>query len=116
MIGLGLAMTCAACAARQPSEARAERLIQRYFAHYGKKYQDTLYGTQPVTEVQVRQIAEVHKFYVLATTDLTHRGGARSQARLALEKRPPLGWRVVAWERLDASPLLPTSEPAASAP
>lgn len=89
-----------ACAARQPSEARATRLVERHFAGYAKDYPSTIYGTNPVTEASILQIQEIHKGEVVATADLLHQDGSHSLAQCVLDRVWPRGWRFQAWERL----------------
>ncbi len=87
------------CAGRQPSMKRAEKLTQSYFKRYGKKYKDTVFAQHPVTDVDIQGMEEFHKHYVHANAILTLQDGGSERVRVAIEKKLPIGWRIVAWER-----------------
>ncbi|MBI2346705.1 MAG: hypothetical protein HYV03_07505 [Deltaproteobacteria bacterium] len=86
--------------ARQPSAGRANALIRRHFIHYAKKYPTSAFGQSRVSGVELQGIEEIHKHYVAATATVAFQDGGQEKVRCALEMRPPLGWRVVSWERL----------------
>ncbi|MBI2344419.1 MAG: hypothetical protein HYV02_08835 [Deltaproteobacteria bacterium] len=111
---LFLLPTLPACGGRQPSMHRAERLVTGYFKRYGRRYDASTFGEHPVTKTRVREIEELHKHYVHLLAELDMEDGGTEIVRAALEKKAPLGWRLVAWERL--SPEGFTDAPAMDAP
>ena len=88
-----------ACA-RQPKSGHAVKLIQRYFMHYGKKYQASPFGQSPVTGVTAQENEEIHKRYVATTAQVAFQDGRTEAVRCSIEHSVPAGWRIVSWERL----------------
>lgn len=90
-----------ACAGRQPTLARSTALVQRHFHKYGKKFPDSLFGQHKVSKLAVLHVQEIHKYYVHVIADLALDHGVIVRVQVAVERRAPTGWRVVAWEQLD---------------
>ncbi|MBI4365414.1 MAG: hypothetical protein HY543_01195 [Deltaproteobacteria bacterium] len=93
------AQVVAACA-RQPSVPQAERVMQQHFRRYAKRYSAGVFGASPVTRVTLSDMEELHKHYVAAAATVAFQDGRSEAVRCSLERRPPLGWKVVSWERL----------------
>lgn len=92
------ASSVTSCAGRQPSVKKAERLTSSYFKRYGRKYKETVFGQHPVASVDLHHMEEFHKNYVHADAVVTLQDALRSRVRVAIEKKLPGGWRIVAWE------------------
>ena len=89
-----------ACAGRQPKADRTVKLLTSYFSKYGKKFPDSFYGRSKVVSVRMVDIQELHKGYLHALADITLEDKSHQLVRVALEKKLPVGWKVVAWEQM----------------
>ncbi len=101
-IALILVLFGVTACARQPSEQRSTKLIQKYFKKYGKKYPETIYGSSTVNEVDVTGQQEIHKHLVSVDAFLTLDDGTVQRIFATLEKGS-FGWRFVSWENASGS-------------
>jgi hypothetical protein len=88
----------AACGGRTPSQARTAEIAKKYFKKYGKKYKESSFATNPVTDVEVKDVQELQKniangFMLVKLTD-----GSELPVIMTLIRKPPLGWRTSGWE------------------
>lgn len=99
LLTIALIVPTVSCAARQPSVKKSQHLIERHFNRYARKYPESVFGNSKVSDVNVLNTSELHKHYVHVIADVNMDNGASERVRAAIEKKPPLGWRIVAWER-----------------
>ena len=111
LVSLSLVAPSFGCAGRQPTHAKAEKVLHKYFTKYGKKYPTTVYGQYPVSEVSVLEVMELHRHYVHVLADVKLANGGQERIRAALEKKAPVGWRFVAWEQDSPSAALSEEGP-----
>lgn len=87
-----------ACGGRTPTQARTAEIAKKYFKKYGKKYKESSFASNPVTEVEVKDVQELQKniangFLLVKRTD-----GSETPVIMTLIRKPPLGWRTSGWE------------------
>ena len=85
--------------ARKPEAKVAERKIHKFFLKYGKKFPDTVYGKNPVTEVDISSQEEIHKNLVASEAYISLSGGDMQKISATLERRF-IRWKVISWEKL----------------
>lgn len=90
------AFLVAGCA-RTPNPKTSQKVINKYFKKYGKKYPATVYGQNKVKQVEVTGIQEIHRHLVSADTFLTLGNGQVQRIHATLMKGP-WGWKFVSWE------------------
>ena len=95
LAALALMVSCA----RVPSTRRSAKILRHHFKKYAKKYPDTAYGQNGVTEVEVTGQNEIHKHLVAVEAFITL-GNSSVQRIHATVKKGPLGWRFVSWEKV----------------
>ncbi len=88
------------CGGRLPSPQTAQRIMTKQFHKYGKKYKDTDFGKHPVDRVEISDVQEVQKNIAQVEGYVFLNDGPVYQVRLTLQKKPPFGWRYLAWESL----------------
>jgi hypothetical protein len=96
-------MAVIACAGRQPTVARSQKILHKHFVRYGKLFPKSIYHENGVTNVAILDTEELHKHYLHVTADVTLTNGSRERVRAAVQKKLPFGWRLVAWESVTAS-------------
>jgi ABC-type oligopeptide transport system substrate-binding subunit len=94
---LAIAALLGAGCARQPSAKKSSNIIKHSFKKYGKKYPNTVYGRNPVKEVEVTGQQEIHKGLVAVESFVTLSDGDVQRVHATLE-RGPLGWKFTSWE------------------
>lgn len=109
-----LILALSACGGRIPSEAKTARLSQKYFQSYGKKYEQSELGQNPVQSTQVQGVQELQKNLATALVDLTLQDGSRFPVLATLIRKFPLGWRLSTWEK--RSPLVSSQAFEATSP
>ncbi|MCB1214815.1 MAG: hypothetical protein KDK66_04995 [Deltaproteobacteria bacterium] len=98
---LSLLFLLSACGGRIPSEAKTNRLSQKYFKSYGKKYQDSFLGQNPVQSSSVQGVQELQKNVATALVQLQLENQESVPVLITLIRKFPLGWRIKSWERKD---------------
>lgn len=86
-----------ASCARQPTHERSASIIKSYLKKYGKKYPDTAFGKQKVSNIEIVSQGEVHKHLVAVEAFLTFADGSVQRIHATIVKGP-LGWKFVSWE------------------
>lgn len=93
-----IAVFCSACGARIPSEVKTASIARKYFAKYGKKYPQTVFGQNKVSEVQVDIVKELQKDLANSLVRLKLDNGTEVPIILTMIRKYPRGWRASGWE------------------
>ena len=96
---LMLVVALAACAGRMPSQHRSERVLQKYFKKYGKKYPTTNFN-KGIDRVEVYSTNEIQYLLVAINAVVFTKTGSAERVDATL-KRSAGGWHVVSWENAD---------------
>ncbi|OGQ23078.1 MAG: hypothetical protein A3I05_09680 [Deltaproteobacteria bacterium RIFCSPLOWO2_02_FULL_44_10] len=89
------------CAARVPSENRAQQSLRHFFKNYGKKYPETPFG-KGVEKVEILKISEIRKHVAAIEAFITLKSGDLKKVNATLQKKTLL-WSFTSWEDLEGS-------------
>lgn len=92
-----LLFAISACGGRVPKAATSQRIIQKYFKKYAKKYPTTEYGRSGVVKVEVERQTEIRKKFAAVQAYITLGDSSLKKISVSVEKGP-FGWRFVSWE------------------
>lgn len=87
-------------AARLPSPERVQKISQKFFDRYGKKFPETVFGQHNTQTIQINSIHEVSYHVAYADVALLFKDGRVGRALVKLDKKFPKSWRVISWEML----------------
>ena len=93
-----LSLSLVACGGRVPSQPKTASIAQKFFKKYGKKYKESIFASNPVSSVEVKDVQELQKDIATSFLLVKLADGSEVPVVMTLIRKPPLGWRTNGWE------------------